>query len=520
MKSTESERLSSQEQERLVSIAEGSNNPDLASQAFDELCKAFHAPLCAHFRVRVFGAPSDAEDLAQQTWASLWIHLRSSHDIKSHQVSEQSTENSDIADPSKDQRRFDPEEGEFYTFLTSFFARKTHKKWLKTRQKWLNTPQKKEENEAKTFRPTFREPQEDPIIPEFTNEDPSIVPPKRISAESHDWQDSIDHHKLHWRSLSDVESIIHKLRNPDRPIDQWLAKELASTEQCRWLAGDEHSEPFDQIGPELTDRINEVLSGDCIFEVDRFKGIPLRSETEAILANPSTENTPAHLNRLLIEDAYPLEIDKISRSDYRTREYERKAVMMARSHALLYQLVYQRGGYPHEILCFCCCKIIQGSPSKRGLETKMAEADNEYGGMELRRLADEYRKIFAEQANLTESGQEEVLDWMAPVYQDLRSTLRALASDRHPRDNRTLSRAPKPLLDKRTEAATMRDNNWNSGRSMTRAMSTWTDTVARRIRDTLGIERNSLHADELVSQINQSDATSDSSAVNRDQMPI
>ena len=58
----------------------------------------------------------------------------------------------------------------------------------------------------------------------------------------------------------------------------------------------------------VLDRLNQVLAGPSIYRADVFNGIPLSAETTRQIALVTgTQPAPA-LNRLLLEDAFPLEL--------------------------------------------------------------------------------------------------------------------------------------------------------------------------------------------------------------------
>jgi hypothetical protein len=66
-----------------------------------------------------------------------------------------------------------------------------------------------------------------------------------------------------------------------------------------------------QIKKALRQNFNEAIVGSSIYDRTRFSEISLRPETMALIAeNPQGERL-ARLNRLLLEDAYPIEIPKI-----------------------------------------------------------------------------------------------------------------------------------------------------------------------------------------------------------------
>ena len=54
--------------------------------------------------------------------------------------------------------------------------------------------------------------------------------------------------------------------------------------------------------------LNDVIGGHCIYEPERFQGIPLRTETNDLLKQGPPFPNLARLNRMLLEDAYPVEL--------------------------------------------------------------------------------------------------------------------------------------------------------------------------------------------------------------------
>jgi hypothetical protein len=61
-----------------------------------------------------------------------------------------------------------------------------------------------------------------------------------------------------------------------------------------------------QVRDVVLEVINKTVRGPCIYETNRFKGISLRPETTNLLSQTPTGDKLAHLNRLLLEDAYPV----------------------------------------------------------------------------------------------------------------------------------------------------------------------------------------------------------------------
>lgn len=60
--------------------------------------------------------------------------------------------------------------------------------------------------------------------------------------------------------------------------------------------------------PALVNELNLLLTGPSIYEASRFQGIALRPETKRLLSQQLHGLQLAHLNKLLLEDAYPSDL--------------------------------------------------------------------------------------------------------------------------------------------------------------------------------------------------------------------
>jgi subfamily B ATP-binding cassette protein MsbA len=58
----------------------------------------------------------------------------------------------------------------------------------------------------------------------------------------------------------------------------------------------------------LIERLNHLLQCDCLYEPQRFAGVKLSAETKLLLAEDPQGEAMIHLNRLLLNDAYPNEL--------------------------------------------------------------------------------------------------------------------------------------------------------------------------------------------------------------------
>lgn len=68
-----------------------------------------------------------------------------------------------------------------------------------------------------------------------------------------------------------------------------------------------------QLQQGLAAALHAIVQGESIYEPDRFARVQLRPETRALLLSAPPQGTPTPcLNRMLLEDAYPLEFWRMS----------------------------------------------------------------------------------------------------------------------------------------------------------------------------------------------------------------
>ena len=108
--------------------------------------------------------------------------------------------------------------------------------------------------------------------------------------------------------LTNLPSLVSRLKQSSRAIDTWLNGQLSSETKAA-LAGYEgqNSNPA-PLTPLLLGDLNKLREGSAVYEMQRFTGVELRPVTRTLLQQTSQEKDFARLNRLLIEDAFPLEL--------------------------------------------------------------------------------------------------------------------------------------------------------------------------------------------------------------------
>ncbi len=111
------------------------------------------------------------------------------------------------------------------------------------------------------------------------------------------------------RDFSDLPSLASRLRQPADSPSSYLSGRLSSaTQQALKNYQGKTSDPTVLLAS-LVEDFNDILQGESIFEQERYSKIFLRPETEQLLARQNLdEQDRIHLNRLLMEEAYPREI--------------------------------------------------------------------------------------------------------------------------------------------------------------------------------------------------------------------
>jgi tetratricopeptide (TPR) repeat protein len=110
--------------------------------------------------------------------------------------------------------------------------------------------------------------------------------------------------------LIDLPSLVGRLKQQTRPFDIWLATRLSSQTQAALAAYQAPSTDPARLEEVLRQEINKLIQGELIYERERFEGITLRPEVQTFLSQGLLGIDLHHLNRLLVEDAYPLELSR------------------------------------------------------------------------------------------------------------------------------------------------------------------------------------------------------------------
>ncbi|MGA2557928.1 MAG: hypothetical protein ABSG04_16785 [Verrucomicrobiota bacterium] len=114
---------------------------------------------------------------------------------------------------------------------------------------------------------------------------------------------------------NELAGLIGRWKAHSDPVSAWLWQGLSSPKQLL-LMNFKPSEPSSkQVQDMVVTALNKPVAGPCIYEEKRFKGILLGAETIVHLQQSRSGANLAHLNRLLLEDAYPAELARNRHAD-------------------------------------------------------------------------------------------------------------------------------------------------------------------------------------------------------------
>jgi O-antigen/teichoic acid export membrane protein len=114
--------------------------------------------------------------------------------------------------------------------------------------------------------------------------------------------------KLSTNDVKDVSRLVQQWSGPSNAVSAFLWGNFSQPEQSLLKNYQPSLEISNQAHVLVTQAINKIIEGPAIYTGERFKGIALRPETTKLLQQSPGGTNEAQLNRLLLEDAYPLEL--------------------------------------------------------------------------------------------------------------------------------------------------------------------------------------------------------------------
>lgn len=133
---------------------------------------------------------------------------------------------------------------------------------------------------------------------------PTLMVNRFVKPKWMDWQFCVEDLKNNGTLLA-----FRLTRRADR-VSKFIWEGLDAPTREGLKALQEQSSPSDGLRQEVVGKLNGLVSGGPIWTEDRFHGVDLRAKTRTLLAANPTGGKLHELNRLLLEDAYPLELSR------------------------------------------------------------------------------------------------------------------------------------------------------------------------------------------------------------------
>ena len=114
--------------------------------------------------------------------------------------------------------------------------------------------------------------------------------------------------------ILNLPSFANKLNQPADAVSLFLKGQLSAATQAAltdYQIANTNSIPLQTA---LVEDLNKIIRSQTIYSTQRFAGVVLRQKTQQLLAQNPQTNSPRSLNRLLLEDAYPLELSRNHKS--------------------------------------------------------------------------------------------------------------------------------------------------------------------------------------------------------------
>jgi peroxiredoxin len=117
--------------------------------------------------------------------------------------------------------------------------------------------------------------------------------------------------------VKDLSGLIKRLREQSDPVSAFLWKRFSKSEQSLLMSYEPSAPSPRQAQEVVVQALRKIIDGPSIYKVKRFKGVFLRPETTELIKQSPTGPNLVRLNRLLLEDTFPLELSRNQRMDRR-----------------------------------------------------------------------------------------------------------------------------------------------------------------------------------------------------------
>jgi tetratricopeptide (TPR) repeat protein len=114
-------------------------------------------------------------------------------------------------------------------------------------------------------------------------------------------------------AIEDLESLVSKLRQPTNEVSRFLWNQLSSATRTALTVEGELDADARALREMLAQEFDRIMQSGPLYQAERFAGVTLSPKTQDLLRTNPEGDGLLHLNRMLLEDAYPLEIGKNER---------------------------------------------------------------------------------------------------------------------------------------------------------------------------------------------------------------
>ncbi len=112
------------------------------------------------------------------------------------------------------------------------------------------------------------------------------------------------------KDLKDPGRLALKLQDAQDPLSRYLREQFSPAARRLVDTYGKSEKPSDQLRKALVSELNAQLQGPSLFEERRFAQVRLSEKTRELIGKNPKGSERIHLNRLLLEDAYPGEIER------------------------------------------------------------------------------------------------------------------------------------------------------------------------------------------------------------------
>ena len=150
-----------------------------------------------------------------------------------------------------------------------------------------------------------------PAVPSFADAPVSLFDGKTLNG----WKEMVTPEPAFaGADITDVPGLVQKLNDKSDPVSAFVSDRLDSGARTALEAFSPTNTDTRRIKSALARNLSAIAQGPLIYDAARFQNVKLQPETAALLAGNPQGQDLVHLNKLLLEDAFPAEV---ARSEFK-----------------------------------------------------------------------------------------------------------------------------------------------------------------------------------------------------------